>query len=146
MRLWHYQIIRHLPRSQLLAQWRELNSIIKKHDRHILINYVYEYPDECLIHYANIVAGEMERRGYHIRSFDNYLELMRRTDPKIVASMAGENPFPRHHTDRYFLQCFFNLQEKYERGQADFGKERYLELERVAEVLLILGKEKIWHE
>ena len=46
MRLWHYKLIPFLPNSQLIAQWRELNSIFKKQDKHILINYVYEYPKE----------------------------------------------------------------------------------------------------
>ena len=45
MRLWHYKLIKEglLPDSQLLAQWRELNSIYVKEDKHILINYIYRY-------------------------------------------------------------------------------------------------------
>lgn len=39
------------------------------------------------------------------------------------------NPFPKHHTDRYLLQCFYNLQEKYDRGQKDFDKDIYDRLE-----------------
>lgn len=130
MRLWHYRLVRFLPRSQLLAQWRELNSIIKKHDSHILINYVYEYPEENLLAYCNIVADEMCRRRYTIRSWDNYLDLVRRTEPETVKALAGQNPFPSHHSDRYLLQCFFNLQEKYDRGQKDFTEEFYTLLSR----------------
>jgi len=30
MRLWHYELIPYLQKIQLLAQWRELNSIFAK--------------------------------------------------------------------------------------------------------------------
>ncbi len=53
MRLWHYKLIPYLPKSQLLAQWRELNSIFKKQDKHILINYIYDYDKSYLINYSN---------------------------------------------------------------------------------------------
>ena len=43
MRLWHYDLIEYLPKQQLLGQWRELNSIYVKQDKHILINFIYEY-------------------------------------------------------------------------------------------------------
>ena len=72
MRLWHYKLISLLPKSQLLAQWRELNSIFKKQDRHILINYVYDYPKDCLQVYADMVINEMTMRGYKVKSMDNY--------------------------------------------------------------------------
>ena len=61
MRLWHYKLIPYLPKSQLLAQWRELNSIFKKQDKHILINYIYEYPREDLYKYSYIVLNELEK-------------------------------------------------------------------------------------
>ena len=38
--------------------------------------------------------------------------------------------FKNHHTNKYLIQCFFNLQEKYERGQKDFNREKYLELRK----------------
>ena len=75
MRLWHHDIIELLPKSQLLAQWRELNSIFAKEDRHILINYIYDYPPSHLYTYTKIVLDEFKVRGYTIRSFekmDNY--------------------------------------------------------------------------
>lgn len=55
MRLWHYEIIPYLPKSQLIAQWRELNSIFTKQDKHILINYIYNYPKDHLYTYSNLV-------------------------------------------------------------------------------------------
>lgn len=53
MRLWHTDLIPYLPKSQLVAQWIELNSIYKKQDNHILINYVYNYGKEYLLYYSS---------------------------------------------------------------------------------------------
>ena len=36
----------------------------------------------------------------------------------------------KEHNDRYLLQCFYNLQEKYDRGQKDYSQEEYQKLER----------------
>ena len=130
MRLWHYKLIPFLPNSQLIAQWRELNSIFKKQDNHILINYVYEYPKNHLLSYADEVWAELKYRGYKIckmENYDNFYNTVRKESewlPEVV-----RNPFPNHHTNRYLLQCFYNLQEKYDRGQKDFSKEQYNKLE-----------------
>ena len=125
MRLWHYKLIPYLPKSQLLAQWRELNSIFKKQDRHILINYVYEYPKNHLLVYAEMVMTEMIKRCYEPKigagtNFTNYFGIV-----QPFHDWWMENPFPSHHTDRYLIQCFFNLQEKYDRGQKDFSEKEY---------------------
>lgn len=125
MRLWHYKLIPFLPKSQLIAQWRELNSIFKKQDNHILINYVYEYPKENLMWYTELIVGEMDKRGYKINSLDNILNYFK--DTKLILL---ENPFPEHHEMRYLLQCFYNLQEKYDRKQKDFSDSQYEKLQK----------------
>ena len=45
MRLWHRDIIRFLPKGQLVSQWKELGSIYKNQNKHILINYIYKTSD-----------------------------------------------------------------------------------------------------
>ena len=130
MRLWHYKLIPFLPKSQLLSQWRELNSIFKKKDKHILIDYVYLYPKEHLLVYSIMVIREMENRNINItnKSIDNYIYYF----GKSIFDLDHNNlfePFPKHHTNRYLLQCFYNLQEKYDRGQKDFRYGVYLDLE-----------------
>ena len=45
MRLWHKDIIRFLPKGQLVSQWKELGSIYKNQNKHILINYIYKTSD-----------------------------------------------------------------------------------------------------
>ena len=129
MRLWHYELIPYLPKSQLLAQWRELNSIFKKQDKHILINYIYDYPKSDLLLYTHLVTKEMESRGFKINptNYENYFDKF-----DVYGVIFNKNeciPFKNHHTYRYLMQCFYNLQEKYDRGQKDFSKELYCELE-----------------
>lgn len=126
MRLWHYKLIPYLPKSQLLAQWRELNSIFVKQDRHILINYIYDYPRDTLFTYSSYIVTEMRKRGYTINSFDNFEAYF----SEELNSGRVELPinFPEHNL-RYMRQCYYNLQEKFDRGQADFSE---VEFERLA--------------
>lgn len=126
MRLWHYKLLPYLPKSQLLAQWRELNSIFKKQDNHILINYLYEYPKEDFISYSSMVIKEMQKRKYKVdkSNYENYFGSML-LDEDWVHIKYQSAPFKNHHNDRYLIQCFFNLEEKYDRGQKDFSKKQY---------------------
>ena len=125
MRLWHHEMIDLLPKSQLLAQWRELNSIFTKEDRHILINYIYEYPKEHLFAYTSSILQEMRARNINIRTMDK----MNNYFSDIDQTINVDKPFSRHHDDEYFEICYFNLKEKFLRGQKDFEKDRFDKLE-----------------
>ena len=126
MRLWHHDLLPYLPRSQLLAQWRELNSIYAKEDQHVLINYVYEYPKSELYRYSQLVLDEMKRRGFVIRSWDKYHAYF----ADVTAESDNQNPvFAKHHDDVYLTICYFNLYEKYLRGQKDYPETLFLRLE-----------------
>lgn len=129
MRLWHYQILEYLPNSQLIAQWRELNSIYNKNINHILIDYVKEYPKHDLLAYSLLVMGEMNRRGYKFRTTKNFDEYFDGVHLIEVGNLNTFVPFKNHHTHRYLLQCFYNLQEKFDRGQKDFSPDLYRSLE-----------------
>ncbi len=120
LRLWHQSLLRNLPKSQLLAQWRELNSIFAKEDRHILINYIYDYPKDDLFAYTQLVLNEMRARNINIRTLDKMERYF--TDVPFEQIM---DPFVHHHNEEYFEICYFNLKEKYIRGQKDFDAERY---------------------
>lgn len=128
MRLWDYRLIPYLPKSQLLGQWRELNSIFKKQDKHILINYVYEYNKYDMGCYVNLVYAEMIKRGckFSTQSIDNARRYF--NDVPAYFYEKDYKPFKRHHTKQYLLQCFMNLEEKYFCGQKDFDRETYLKL------------------
>ena len=120
MRLWHYQLIPYLPKSQLLAQWREVNSIFKKQDKHILINYIYEYPKNDLKTYSCMIINEMHKRGIKINSMANFEAYF---GDELLPAPIYNIIFKNHHTYRYLRQCYYNLQEKYDRGQKDFNEE-----------------------
>lgn len=119
MRLWHQDVLRFLPRSQLLAQWRELNSIFAKEDRHVLINYIYDYDKSELKAYTDAVLTEMRARGYTIRTFDKMERYFEQIDSVKHA------PFAQHHNDDYIRICYYNLYEKYIRGQKDYEIEQF---------------------
>ena len=130
MRLWHYKLLKYLPTSQLIAQWRELNSIFKKQDNHILINYVYDYPKSDLMSYTELVLCEMNRRNIkaNVGCDSNYTKWVDCNFRKDETIHLTDHPFGQHHNHRYLTHCFYNLQEKYDRHQKDFTQERYEEL------------------
>ncbi len=72
MRLWHNQLIEHLPNKQLISQWKELNCIFSKQPKHILINYIYRCDKEDLFWYTMLVRQEMENRNIKIKHTDNF--------------------------------------------------------------------------
>lgn len=124
MRLWHYKLIQYLPRSQLLAQWRELNLIFRQEPSHILINYIYkdEYKNKKdLLAYSNIVLEEMKNRGYRI-NYGNFDEYFKGVTTDIV------KPFLNYQDDEYLIICVYNLKEKYLRGQKDFSNAQYAKM------------------
>ena len=116
VRLWHYKLIPYLPKSQLLAQWREINTIFAGKDQdHILIRYAKK-SNTPLYYYSVEVAREMSNRGYKVNAkrFDEYFE-------NVIYSDIYEM-FPEHNNE-YLTICYWNLREKYLRGQKDFTKE-----------------------
>lgn len=117
MRLWHESLIEVLPRQQLLGQWRELNSIYKKEDKHILINFIYEYPKKDLLLYSLKVILTMQRRGYNI-NLKNFIDYFQIKDYKEMQKILLSNAktFVKKMSKRYLLQCYYNLQEKYDCG------------------------------
>lgn len=133
MRLWHIDLISYLPKSQLLAQWRELNSIFKKQDNHILINYIYDYSKYELQNYSREIISEMQFRGYKV-NIDNYLKYF---ESLGVDFYNDYTPRFKEHDNEYLTICYYNLKEKYLRGQNDFtvgvwGKlEEFYEKEKV---------------
>ena len=125
MRLWHKDLIPYLPKSQLQSQWRELNSIFKNQNRHILINYVYDESPETLLVYSWLVVNELVKRGVKVK-FDNMIDYFNNRGISIFDTVSLREF--KEHNNRYLLQCFYNLQEKYDRGQKDFTEDVYQNL------------------
>ena len=113
MRLWHKALIPYLPKQQLLGQWRELNSIYKRQNKHILINFIYKYDKVVLYVYSALVIDEMEKRHYKI-NLDNFFEYFKDIDDCIKFDF--DEIYRYKMDDRYLIQCLYNLQEKYDCG------------------------------
>lgn len=124
MRLWHIDLIPYLPKSQLIAQWRELNSIYSKQDNHILINYVYNYTKMFLLDYSTAVLDEMHKRSIEIKSFEKYNNYF-----AGVKTLDYPVRFEEHDNE-YLTICYYNLREKYLRGQNDFTEDTWNKLDK----------------
>ena len=151
MRLWHYDLLDVLPRQQLCSQLRECVAIAKDiyekgTTNHILINPIMDYDLNHFILYCNLVITEMEKRGYKVsdktkdklnKYINYYKEMMIMPTSKrmLILCENGYKPlFDNWHTDRYLIQCLYNLEEKYDRGgitpeEWDKICDKYFELE-----------------
>ena len=131
MRLWHFELIPYLPKKQLLSQWRECILIAKNlaekgTPNHILVNKILDYSSADFLIYGEKVMGEMRWRHYKIsdestRKFYSYNKKWRN---RRKEDLNGEMPkhydcgpiFQNWHNDKYLIQCFENLKEKYDCG------------------------------
>ena len=121
MRLWSKQLIKVLPKEQLVAQWRELSAIagaIQKNGtpNHVLVNFVLDYDYDNFITYALEIREEMSRRGY--RTMQSVMD-------KIISLKPDYNrlPFDEIYKNKmnnlYLKICYYNLYEKYLCGMFD---------------------------
>lgn len=126
MRLWHKDLITLLPDKQLLGQWRECVAIAGNINRygfpnHVLVNRVMDYHLSHFYKYCTLVTSEMYERGFKIS--DSAIEkIIEITDQNVRMGMefiTREELFSGWHNERYLIQCYYNLQEKYDcRGMA----------------------------
>lgn len=114
MRLWYYKLIPYLPDKMLISQWRELIAIKRQWEKgtlkHRLVSYVMDYPKEYFMSYVDIIVDEMIIRGIKYNN-KYYCELL---------GFCNFRPYKKllypEHNPRYLIQCYYNLQEKYDRG------------------------------
>lgn len=116
MRLWHKDLIKYLPRQQLLSQWRECcciarNIAINGTPNHILVNKIMDYTMDDFWNYTRLVTEEMRRRGYKV-DVDKFTKHYYKFGRPLPA--LNNNPFVGWHNDRYLRQCLYNLQEKFD--------------------------------
>ena len=121
MRLWHKDLIPVLPRQQLLSQWRECcciarNITINGTPNHILVNKILDYPACEFNRYALLVHDEIKKRGYAC-DWRKFTKWRSNTNIKESADI-----FDGWHDNRYLIQCFYNLQEKYDCGGVSFDE------------------------
>lgn len=135
MRLWHKDLLPYLPKQQLLGQWRELcliaSLLAKEHTpNHILVNPILDYPPEHFEIFCSMVHAEMKSKGFKIsEDVCHSLELDLRAWRLYLGQDVPWDCFIRDfnielglelfgdwHNDRYLKQCYYNLEEKYDRG------------------------------
>lgn len=130
MRLWNFKLLPYLPDSQLLAQKRECDLIIKdatlgRRTNHILINYIYEYGGIDSISFKTYYAllyKEFKNRGFKFNDKYQMINWFYVDNPPVA-------PFNRHHNNEYLTMCYWNLREKYLRGQKDFTTDVWQKLD-----------------
>lgn len=132
MRLWHKDLIDVLPKQQLLGQWRECcciarNIAVNGTPNHILVNKIMDYPIEHFISYSFKVHSELISRGYNC-NFERFINWIDGNYEKHIIN--NKEMFKDWHNSRYFIQCFHNLEEKYDCGgitseEFDLILERY---------------------
>ena len=112
MRLWHYKLISVLPNKMLVSQWRECLAIKRQWEKgtlkHRLVNYVMNYNKDFFLSYVFDIMGEMNNRDINFQK--KYWNEIRN-----FGGMLGCYHYEEHN-DRYLKQCYYNLQEKYDRG------------------------------
>ena len=117
MRLWHYKLIESLPNEMLVSQWRECMAIKRQWEKgtlkHRLVSYVMDYDKRYFMWYVNQVTAEMIKRNIKY-SIKLYLELKDFCNTHNNHWLLNYNY--SEHNDRYLNQCFYNLEEKYDRG------------------------------
>lgn len=127
MRLWHYKLIPFLPKSQLLAQKRECDLILKdrwngKKTNHVLINYIYEYSDISFTIYYSKLYAEFKERNFKFNDKHQIVNYGFAKNKKLIC-------FNHHHNNEYLTICYWNLREKYLRGQKDFSADLWQKIQ-----------------
>ena len=119
MRLWHYKLIPVLPNQMLVSQWRECIAIKKQWEKgtlkHRLVSYVKDYDKLVFLSYTIQVTNEMQMRNIKFqKKYKDEIAKFCFTPTKVQEK--NENQYYEEHNDRYLKQCYYNLQEKYDRG------------------------------
>lgn len=113
IRLWHYKLIPVLPNKMLISQWRECIAIKRQWEKgtlkHRLVSYIINYNKSYLTNYTRLVMNEMYARNIKTNN-KLWFEMCDFSNCKIVDTNYKE------HNNRYLKQCYYNLQEKYDRG------------------------------
>ena len=127
MRLWHQDLIPHLPRQQLLGQHRECCALRGNGwgRKHSIVDYVFTYSPDYLVAYHYLVMDEMKNRGYHpdeiwyernwrgnsLGKQDNW------TDKNILQTALNHTKLTKNtlfieHNQEYLQECLDNLKSK----------------------------------
>ena len=117
MRIWDYRLISVLPNAQLKAMRYEIGDMIKQYPniKNRLVSYANNYDIEYLFNYFIKVLDEFKRRNLnHSIAYDNEItKIVVTKSPHPILNF--QNLIYPEHNDRYLKQCYYNLQEKFDR-------------------------------
>ena len=119
MRIWSKRLIPVLPTKQLKAMRYELGDMIIQYPniKNPLVKFANNYHSSYLGQYFVAVCRELDNRGikknvsYDVKMIDIAIQKDMFSD-----DIYCENLQFKEDNDRYLKQCYYNLQEKYDRG------------------------------
>lgn len=116
MRLWHEDLIKKLPRQQLLGQHRECCALRGNGwgKPHATVNYVFDYPKGYLYDYHMLIIDEMENRGYSVdENWKVPIYRGKSCEPLAVYHKHDhKDKIYREHDSDYMRECVENLMGK----------------------------------
>lgn len=115
MRLWHYKLIKKLPRQQLLGQHRECCALRGKGwgKPHATVNYVFKYSRGDLCRYHVLVMAEMARRGYRVaQEWQDLRYRGKALEPDSRRALETYFQTYPEHNQAYLDECLENLARK----------------------------------
>lgn len=127
MRLWHRELLPHLPDLQFKGQLRELVAIMhdwrdKGKTNHLLINRVMEYPQDELTQYFFEYSYEYYKRyGKPLNRQMDEFNMFSLGKTKVVRPIKMTSLYEFWHNKKYLRVCMANLYEKHYMG---IGKSR----------------------
>ena len=100
----------------LVSQWRECIAIKRQWEKgtlkHRLVSYVKNYDKKYFGNYVSLVSTEMMIRRIKCNK-KYYKEIQEFCGDRLIDYPDCIYP---EHNNRYLEQCYYNLQEKYDRG------------------------------
>ncbi len=116
MRLWHQNIIKDLPRQQLLGQHRECCALRGKGwgRKHETVDYVFSHSPYKLYQYHLLVIEEMQNRNYKPdKSWQDPNYRGKIMAPYIDLKIEDlTDPIYPEHDQTYLEECLENLRSK----------------------------------
>lgn len=118
MRIWHYKLIPYLPNKQLKAMRYELGDMIKQYPniKHPLVKYANDYDIMFLCKCFSKVNVQLKRNNINcsLKYNNNIYDIVHSKSKMEKINIRSLNF--KEHNNRYLKQCYYNLQEKYDRG------------------------------
>lgn len=118
MRLWHQNLIKYLPKNQLLGQHQELCALrgMGFGRKHSTVDYVFTYPYYYLFKFHMIVIDEMKKRGYKVNPLwkNHYYRGKRLGYDYSSFTKVCKCPkkIYKEHSIVYLKECLENLKRK----------------------------------